>query len=58
MSDCKTALNDSWVLWHHSAESRDWSINGYEKIIEISTISDFWLTFNKIRDFRILEKLN
>jgi hypothetical protein len=44
-------LNDKWVLWYHPVDTDDWTINGYEQIIEIETVEDFWLTFNKIRDF-------
>ena len=44
-------LDGSWVLWFHPVDNEDWSLNGYEQIIEIDSIEEFWLTFNKIRDF-------
>jgi len=46
-------LNTPWVLWYHSSDNNDWSIDGYQQIIEIGTVEEFWLTFNKIRDFTI-----
>ena len=47
----KTTLDDKWILWYHDNDSTDWSIDGYQQIIEIDNVEDFWLTFNKIRDF-------
>jgi len=44
-------LDTNWVLWYHPADSNDWSIDGYERIIEMENLDDFWLTFNRIRDF-------
>lgn len=46
-------LNCKWVLWYHDNNSDDWTINGYKKILELETVEDFWLIFNKIRDFSI-----
>lgn len=43
-NECK--LNSNWVLWVHDVNSKDWSINGYEKLCELNTISDFWKLFN------------
>jgi len=37
--DCK------WIIWYHNNKD-DWSINGYNKIYEISSIYDFWKLYN------------
>ncbi len=44
----KKDFNDTWTLWFHSLETTDWSINGYEKIQTIKSISDFWIVMNNI----------
>ena len=51
MSQSKSILNNKWILYYHAIDSEDWTENGYEPIIEIETVEDFWFTFNKIRDF-------
>lgn len=48
-----TKLDCKWILWYHDNNNDDWSIDGYQQIIEIDTLEDFWLTFNKIRDFSV-----
>jgi len=40
------ALNDEWVLWYHDFENSDWSLSGYEKILTIATVEDFWRVYN------------
>ena len=45
-------LQDSWILWFHNLQSKDWTINGYEKVGEIKTIEDFWVLYNNV-DFTI-----
>lgn len=37
-----------YVLWVHSVQNTDWSINGYKKLCSIKTVSDFWKLFNNI----------
>lgn len=44
-------LNDRWVFWYHSCISEDWSIEGYQKIMETDTIRDFWIPMKTINDF-------
>jgi hypothetical protein len=44
-------LNDRWVLWYHSCILEDWSIGGYQKIMETDSISDFWIPMKAIKDF-------
>jgi hypothetical protein len=33
-------LGDSWCLYHRDPQSKDWSIQSYEKILEIHTFGD------------------
>lgn len=40
-------FNNDWcVLYHHSLD--DWTVGGYRKIFDISTMSDFWHFHNNI----------
>ena len=50
-SDGTHPLKDTWVLWTHapSNECNDWSIAGYKKHAEISTVEDFWYIFNGLK---------
>lgn len=41
-------LNNSWVLWRHPAESRDWTITGYQKVAVVSTVEEFWKVYNSL----------
>jgi len=44
-------LNSSWGVWIHKNSSQDWSMTGYENIMTIKTVSDFWSfinNFNKL----------
>ena len=43
-------LNTTWVLWYHDLEDHDWSINGYKKVCELSTVENFWLVFNNVSE--------
>ena len=38
---------DIWNVWYHK-DFNDWSINGFEKIITIKTIDDYWTFFDNI----------
>ena len=44
-------LNSRWILWFHNNTNNDWTIKGYEKLVEIETIEEFWTVFNTIKDF-------
>lgn len=44
--DADRSLSCTWVLWTHSLASNDWSLDGYNPIIEINTVSEFWKVFN------------
>lgn len=46
--DGKHSLNTNWILWYHSAESRDWSLDGYKKYAVIGTVEDFWEIYNDL----------
>ena len=46
-------LNSKWILWFHSPIDNDWTLDSYKKVIEISTIEEFWNTFNYIKDVHI-----
>ena len=53
MEDCKVEdvkLTDKWVLWVHNMTSSDWSISGYERLFEITNVSDFWMVINNIEN--------
>lgn len=40
-------FNDTWyLLYHHTLD--DWTIGGYRKIFEISTMREFWEVHNNI----------
>ena len=40
-------LNDTWVLWFHDINETDWSINGYQKIVEIDSLKVFGIYIKK-----------
>lgn len=44
-------LNNIWILWFHSTNSNDWTINGYEQLLTIETVEDFWILINNVSDF-------
>ncbi len=46
--DGKHKLNDTWILWHHPVNSRDWKLSGYEKVATITTIEEFWELYNDL----------
>lgn len=41
-------LNNKWVLWRHTLDSRDWSIKGYDKIATFDTVEEFWRIYNDL----------
>lgn len=40
-----TKLNNKWVLWYHH-EKDNWKLSGYNKLLELETIGDFWRLYN------------
>ena len=44
-------LKNTWILWAHDGESSDWTLKSYEKLCEITNISEFWKLLN---NFEIL----
>ena len=53
MNDHK--FNSSWNVWIHKNSSKDWTINGYDKIFTISTISDFWNFMNNFNKLNYMD---
>ena len=41
-------LHDTWVLWNHPINSKDWEITGYNKLISVKTVEEFWNLFNDL----------
>jgi len=41
-------LNNSWVLWRHPVDSKDWTLKGYQQIAVMSTVEEFWLIYNSL----------
>lgn len=38
-------LNDIWVLWYHDPNDVNWEIKSYKQVSTISTIGEFWDTY-------------
>ena len=45
--DNEKEFNNDWIVWYHK-DYNDWSLNGFEKIVVIKTIDDYWTFFNNI----------
>lgn len=41
-------LNTKWTLWFHSINEKDWSINSYQKILEINNLFDLNILINTV----------
>ena len=44
-------LKNYWTVWIHKNSSTDWSLKGYNKVMSIKSIADFWKfinNFNKL----------
>ena len=39
-------LNDIWVLWYHDPNDVNWEIKSYKQVSSISTIGEFWDTYD------------
>lgn len=46
--DKKHPLQNTWILWYHEPDSKDWSLESYKKIYEFDTIEDFWRLYNNL----------
>lgn len=44
-------LSSSWSLYYHDLNNIDWTISGYNKLIEIDTIEDYRIVLNSIKDW-------
>jgi hypothetical protein len=45
-NDSDILISQQYVLWCHDLDSNDWSIESYNKICTIDTVSMFWKIFN------------
>lgn len=47
-------LHIKWVLWIHPNESKDWSSSSYDKLMDITNVSQFWALMNNFEklDYR------
>lgn len=43
-------LENKWCLWYHKLNSNDWSIQSYEKIMEIKTYHDLVFMLNRFEN--------
>ena len=39
-------LNTSWIIWYHNSNDKNWGINSYKSILEISTVEDLLVLVN------------
>jgi hypothetical protein len=37
-----TKLQYSWILWYHDPNNKDYSLESYIKIVDVSTPQQFW----------------
>ena len=43
-------LNDNWVLWYHNPNDTNWDISSYKVISKITTIDEYWNTYEFIKN--------
>lgn len=43
-----TKLQYSWILWYHDPDSKDYSLESYVKIADMSTPQQFWSVIDSI----------
>jgi len=43
-----TKLQYSWILWYHDPESKDYSLESYLKVGDVSTAQQFWSIVDSI----------
>ena len=39
-------LNTAWIIWYHNPNDKNWEIDSYKSILEISTLEDFLVLVN------------
>ena len=39
-----------WALWHHSPQDTKWSLDSYNKLLNITNIDEFWTIYNLFDD--------
>jgi len=44
------ALNDTWILWYHDPNDLNWDISSYKIVSTIKTITDFWNTYDFLKN--------
>jgi hypothetical protein len=42
---------NKYILWAHSTSKSDWSIESFDKVTEITNVSEFWKLFNNFTKF-------
>jgi hypothetical protein len=43
-------LNDLWSFYFHNPFDTDWTIQSYKKVIDITTVQEFWSLHNQLDD--------
>jgi hypothetical protein len=43
-----TTFSDTWVLWYHDPENKDYSLNSYIQVADFSTVEQFWSVIDAI----------
>ena len=43
-------LKESYVLWNHDINDKDWSLESYKNLLEINTAEDYWYCVDNIPD--------
>ena len=43
-----TKLQYSWILWYHDPNNKDYSLESYVKIVDVSTPQQFWSVIDTI----------
>lgn len=43
-------LNDVWTLYFHDPYDEDWTLSSYQKLIDVSSVEDFWNVQNALKN--------
>ena len=43
-------LEEEWCLWYHKLNSNDWTIESYDKIMDIKTYNDICFMLNRFEN--------